>query len=59
MTQDLEIAALTAAIARTQVVGLASYAKDHQQVTIAHLTVQVQMKTWPSRAWIGLLAAMQ
>lgn len=59
MTQVLEIAAMNAAAARTQVVGLASCVKDRQQVTTVHLTVQAQMKTWPSHAWIGLLAAMQ
>lgn len=59
MTQGLEIVAMNAAAARTQAVGLVSFAKDRQQVTIVHLTVQAQMKTWLSHAWIGLLAATQ
>lgn len=59
MTQGLEIVAMNAATARTQVVGLASCAKDRQQVTIVHLTVQAQVKTWPLHVWIGPLAAMQ
>ena len=59
MTQGLEIVAMSAATARIQVVGLASCAKDRQQVTIVHLTVQAQVKTWPLHVWIGPLAAMQ
>jgi len=57
MTQGLEIVAMNAATARTQVVGLASCAKDRQQVTTVHLTAQAQMKTWPSHVWIGPSAA--
>lgn len=59
MTQGLEIVAMNAAAARTQVVGLASCAKDRRLVTIVHLTVQAQVKTWPLHVWIGPSAAMQ
>lgn len=59
MTQGLETVAMNAAAARIQAVDLVSCAKDRQQVTIVHQTVQAQMKTWLSHAWIGLLAATQ
>lgn len=59
MTQGLEIVAVNAATARTQEVGLALCAKDRRQVTTVRLTVQVKVKTWPSRVWIGLSAVMQ
>jgi len=59
MTQGLEIVAMTAATARTPVVGLESCAKDHRQVTTVHPTVREKVKTWPLHAWTGPLAATQ